>query len=148
VERALSKKAGIAYKTVPFWGDRNRLPVDPDDPEVQYTFSNGQCHSLALALHRLTGWPLRVLCRRYGSEPSDDLLAARSGIHVVVEDPTGRFVDIDGPWNPKAPANWAWEHTIPVPVSSRAVRRLGWDRIDSRAALPFARAVLQNMESW
>ena len=62
--------------------------------DVQYVFTNGQCHGLAVALHELTGWPLFGLYRL----PSYGWWDNRSKVttHVVVEHPTGAVVDING----------------------------------------------------
>jgi hypothetical protein len=42
----------------------------------------GQCHAFAVALHKATDWPIVVF--------------PNGGGHVVVEHPSGRYVDITG----------------------------------------------------
>jgi hypothetical protein len=59
------------------------------EEEIKRVFSYGNCHSLALAMHKLTGWPLMGVYRKsdmYDGIPS----------HVVVKDPLGRYVDVEG----------------------------------------------------
>jgi hypothetical protein len=48
-------------------------------------FVEGQCHGLALALHRRKGWPLVAIDNADGD-----------CVHVCVRDPDGRLVDIRG----------------------------------------------------
>lgn len=144
----------VRYANVNYWGRNRRLPVRPSDEEVRYTFSTGQCHSLALALHTLTGWPLFVLCDPcYDGDDCPEApehVACRQpdgdGAHVVVKDPSGRFVDIAGSWWPDEPLNWSWDGLVPVPVTEDEVLDLGWDQIDAMAALPFAEAVLRGLK--
>jgi hypothetical protein len=59
------------------------------DKNAMKAFSNGQCHSLAIALHKLTNWPIYGICD--WSNSTDD-----PG-HIVVKNPrNGGFVDIKG----------------------------------------------------
>lgn len=58
------------------------------DDQARAAFSFGHCHSLALALHRRTGWPLLGLSRH-------DRQANLT--HVVLEMPDGRWLDASGP---------------------------------------------------
>jgi hypothetical protein len=117
---------------VPFWGSVRELPLNIHDELVVDTFTRGQCHSLARALHRLTGWPLAVMCWDPEGNPAED------GDHVVVVDPDERFVDIRGAWQPGD----YWSQLEPIFVDDREVAGLGWDDQDVDAALPFAQAVL------
>lgn len=57
------------------------------DADTREFFTAGCCHMLAGALHELTGWPLIALHREH-----DD-----HWLHVGVETPDGRFLDINGP---------------------------------------------------
>jgi len=61
------------------------------DSDAQSAFSHGHCHSLALAVHRKTGWPMLGLSRH-----------SRNGdlTHVVLEMPDGRWLDSRGPSQP------------------------------------------------
>ena len=117
------------------WGDRHALPVDCEDQFVIEAFTTSQCHSLARAIHRLTGWQLCVMGRVEGP-------VAEAGDHVVCRMPDGRLVDIEGAWD----QNDRWKHMRAVtPVSESTVRRLGWDGQNIRAAMPFARQVVEKV---
>ena len=56
------------------------------DPGALLVFLGGHCHSLALALHDHTLWPLVAVDRVRDGER----------VHVAVRDPDGRLVDIAG----------------------------------------------------
>src|SRR4051794_37517203 len=56
------------------------------DEAARLAFLGGHCHSLALALHERTGWPLIAIDHR-----SDGVCA-----HVAVQRPDGKVVDIAG----------------------------------------------------
>lgn len=59
------------------------------DKKAEYVFTAGQCHSLALALHKLTGWEIRGFGVGPYNEPH----------HCAVYCPElKRYVDIDGDW--------------------------------------------------
>lgn len=124
---------------VPYWGGTNSLPLDPSDPKVTSTFSTGQCHSLAVALHRITGWTLVLLC-----EDADE---PESWHHAVVETPWGTFVDIDGEWSPDdadEAGHWYGLDAVGVPDEDRMFGVIAGtcDRLDPESAMPFAFAVL------
>ena len=51
-------------------------------------FTNGNCHSFALALHKLTGWPMFGL---YKDDEYPDIPH-----HIVVRTPRGAFLDVQG----------------------------------------------------
>lgn len=57
------------------------------DEHVRHVFSFGQCHSFAVAVHKLTGWPLRAVDNQ-GDDGIPD--------HIMVETPNGRLFDITG----------------------------------------------------
>ena len=70
------------------WGDRDfeLVPGELTD-DARYVFTRGQCHSLALALHEATGWPIfGDFVSEYDDTPD----------HVFVQAPDGRFVDVEG----------------------------------------------------
>ena len=67
----------------------NSLKAGVIDRDATRVFLSGQCHSLALALHRLTGWQIVGL---YGW---DDEFPLTPG-HVVVRDEQGEYVDVEG----------------------------------------------------
>lgn len=130
------------------WGRKWSLPVDPEDKKVQRVFTRGQCHSFALALHKLTGWELAVLC--YDDFVGDDVLIVgmdaenapyppADGDHVICIRPDGYFVDIYGAWLPGE--RWHSLRTAVV-VPAEEVLNLGWDAVLPEKAMPFAKALL------
>jgi hypothetical protein len=114
-------------------GDELVVSEMPDDgtltPEARNVFSNGHCHSFALALSQLTGWPVVGLIAPDG----------RTVGHVLCLKPDGMLVDIReeyrGGNNPamlRSMAGCKW-------------RGKGWLKPDVAAALPFAQARLREM---
>lgn len=55
------------------------------DDAAHAAFSSGQCHALALTVHEQTGWPLRAI-----EDDDADI------VHVYIETPDGRALDIAG----------------------------------------------------
>jgi len=54
----------VTNKTVKLCYGTAELTIDDEgfgviDKEARFAFTNGQCHALAVALHRLTGWPIK-----------------------------------------------------------------------------------------
>jgi hypothetical protein len=75
-------------------GDRALILDDEAhcDEAALLAFLGGHCHSLALALHERTGWPLVAVDQR-----SDGVC-----VHVAVRRPDGTIVDIAGAHTPDA----------------------------------------------
>ncbi|HEY5990612.1 MAG TPA: hypothetical protein VIV12_30100 [Streptosporangiaceae bacterium] len=61
------------------------------DVNARTAFTEGHCHSLALALHEKTGWPLIG-----GVDRGPEYGSGRVPDHVVVQVPDGRLLDITG----------------------------------------------------
>ena len=132
-----------SYNTVETcWGEYEvRADGVIDDNAVQ-AFTRGHCHSLALALHQETGWPLFGM---YSEEEGN--MSHENGdtpSHVLVQMPNGDFLDIEGTG---AVENWqqSWPTTEPVKVTEAEV--LGFSKIDYKepnveAARPFAKTLL------
>lgn len=62
-------------------------------------FSEGSCHVFALAVHRMTGWPMHVVLDHgepYWVDPEDCDNWIPSVIHVFCVDESDRFWDIQG----------------------------------------------------
>lgn len=55
----------------------------------------GRCHHFAVALHRMTGWPIAALWRRPAGD-GFDLSPHPTPIHVFCVEPSGRAVDAEG----------------------------------------------------
>jgi hypothetical protein len=66
-----------------------------DDTHDDYM--QGNCASLALKLHDLTGYPIYVLSNPDGEEwVMDDEDSGMEYTHIVVEHPTGKYFDTKG----------------------------------------------------
>lgn len=100
-------------------------------------FSTGQCHAMALALHRLTDWQIVAI-----TDEDDEVN------HLAVRTPSGRILDIAGAHDPEA-LEEAWDGQI-VPMSEAdalALERTGvWRRPDIETASSLADAVLEYEE--
>lgn len=88
-------------------GKRIPLPLDRISEDTKFVFSTGHCHSLALALHKKTGWQLAAIVTQQSEnprkqladmfkEPVDMAAVGRRWAHVGVLSPEGKFVDING----------------------------------------------------
>ena len=66
------------------------------DSEAISWFAHGNCAALALAVHDLTGWPLVIAARN----ANPDLLTD-TWMHVLVQRPDGRYLDIQGAHTPE-----------------------------------------------
>lgn len=103
------------------------------DAESRAAFTYGHCHSMALAVHRKTGWPMLGL-QHHSKEIN----------HVVLEMPDGRWLDARGPHraNPE-PYPGA---KPPQVMSEDEVRALGdrkdWLRADPELAESFVDPLL------
>lgn len=64
------------------------------DRDVISVFTSGHCHSFALAMHKLTGWKMVAVCLpgEYIDVPTVD----EAPSHVMVQHPSGKYVDIHG----------------------------------------------------
>ena len=124
---------------------RCKITSNSKEEEIKRVFIYGNCHSFALAVHKLTGWPLLGVFR-----PSD----MRDGMpsHVIVEDPLGRYVDIEGFRYPQE-FEEDWHATSIKPVNPWHIR--AWIRRRNKTgsgyrptrvkdSMPFARKVLES----
>lgn len=106
--------------------------------DAKRVFVRGQCHSLALAIREITGWPL------YGLVDREDGNTSTSPSHVVVRTPNGAYIDVNGPGAVKR-----WRKQYPRTklcrmYPSRIKQGLGnYLPLDVSAARPFAKAVLE-----
>jgi hypothetical protein len=81
-------------------------------------FTCGDCHYLARAISRITGWPMVAFM--------DD---GRPNIHAMVKMPDGRMLDIYGPHSTRtARRRWSsWSSGCPIrEFTWDAFRSLGW----------------------
>jgi hypothetical protein len=111
------------------------LPVEVSDKgeidhKAELVFHGGHCHSLALALHMITGWPLFGL----KGDPNDP----KDIEHVLIESPKG-FLDVNG-LNFEAP----YDKQCIVPMKAEDVEsetwqsNMGYLTPEPEKALPFA----------
>jgi hypothetical protein len=137
--------------SVRHWGSWHRkidaiLTVDDDgygviDDVAVEAFRRGQCHALAIALHKLTGWTIKGLGRR------DEQDAPDSPAHCVVYCPALRtYVDIGGKvsrgyYN----KNRGWK-VLNRNVAPRQVRKFRlYLKPNVEAAIPFAKSILRDL---
>ena len=104
------------------------------DYDAEYAFTRGQCHSLALAMHRLTGWEL------YGLYKPNELRRGGTPSHTVVRSPDGEYIDIGGN---TALEEWREYYPDAKPVAVTEAQVLGFEHIDYvkpniKAAMPYA----------
>lgn len=128
--------------TIWSWYDREKLYINPDgiiDHNAIRAFTSGQCHALAIAIHRLSGkkWGLFGLCD-YQNEPSDPG-------HVVVKVPkTGAYLDINGPG---VLARWRKKYgpiTIhPLTEEQAKSQLLTYLKPCIKQAIPFAKTLME-----
>lgn len=127
----------LRMNTVKLWGEKHQLFKDIQHGSVQHCFTRGQCHSLARAIHRLTGWQLAVLCHNYVRNNDVN----QYGDHVVCIHPNGKYVDIYGAWEPGTRFEFLPKTIL---VSEKEVMKLrNWDRQNLRMAMPFAKEVVK-----
>jgi hypothetical protein len=69
------------------------------DEHARELFLYAQCQMLALALHERTGWPLWVAEQQLPS-------GRWAWVHVALQTPDGRWLDIDGPRPSQEVAGW------------------------------------------
>lgn len=120
------------------------LLVDADgfgviDETAQRVFTQGQCHTLALALHEQTGWPL-VVDARHGD--------FYDWGHVCVQHPDAGLVDISGLSAPSLKVgSFHWAQTIIEPEDVPDLPH-AFDIPDHALATAhcFARTVLRDLE--
>lgn len=68
---------------------------DANEDEID-TYTNGECHVFAAALHRKTGWPFLMVLDAYGSPWGNDEQFLPNVVHVFCLDPNGNAWDIKG----------------------------------------------------
>ena len=121
------------------WG-KVELPEEPNvealkKDGVVTTFTFGHCHSLALAIHELTGWPLVGLYRLY--RPWSNM--EETPDHVVVKTPKGKLLDISGLDNVRG-------YSGEVKFTKDEVERFrDYRKPDTKMARPFAVVLLRSI---
>ena len=133
----------MTNKRVKIWNGRggNRtveLTIGDDgfgilDDAARQAFTKGHCHSLALAIHQLTGWPIKGA--GYNSYESP--------LHTLNYDPTSkRYVDVDGR-SSRPGYGFKITHSR---VRVQDVKTFdGYLKPDVKVALPFAKSLLRDL---
>ena len=124
------------------WVAKATLTIDDSgigiiDEAALRAFRRGQCHALALAIHELTGWPIKGI----GSPYAD---SADSPAHCVVWSPKlRRYIDIGGIVDRSEYRHW---RVINRNVSKRRLNNFRYYlKPNVRASRPFAKAVLRQL---
>lgn len=99
VEQAVPVKVQLLEPTANL--GLTELHVTPGviDGHARELFLYAQCQMLALALHEQTGWPLWVAEQQLPS-------GTWAWVHVAVQAPDGRWLDIDGPRDGQEVSDW------------------------------------------
>jgi hypothetical protein len=111
------------------------------DEEAELVFTRGQCHSLAVAIHEETGWPIYGLYTKFDSGDN-------SPSHCLVYSPTlNNFIDIKGPdainrLNVFEPYKTATRKEVTVEDVNNFS---GYLPLNVTAARPFAKTILQEL---
>lgn len=105
------------------------------DKNAQFAFTRGHCHSLALAIHQETGWPIFGIGEGWGGAP----------LHCIVFAPEiNDYIDIDGP-GVKDRFGRIFEDKLQLIEVGRIPHLTGYLRPEPDAAKPFARKVLSEI---
>ena len=125
------------------------MEIDADgkvlDAAALKAFTQGQCHSFALAVHQLTGWTLAAIAFDTSEFGREDIYSGERDAepaHILCLTPDGQLFDIHGTGArrnlQRAPA-----HRV-QPTDEARVRSLQtYLKPNLEAALPFARTLLE-----
>lgn len=85
-----------------------------------YRFTDGDCHVLARAIHRLTGWTMASIYDPYMDGPN---------YHAFVLRPDGKALDVEGLHDPDALVSYYGDpESYLMPVQWEALLSYGWPR--------------------
>lgn len=94
---------------------------NPREPDVR-RFTEGDCHYLARALQKLTGWPIYAFDSNYHDE---------GDLHAFVKTPDGRILDIEGLHTvAEFMENWSRPNHKRISVYKWPKMRADWGRPD------------------
>jgi hypothetical protein len=111
------------------------------DANAKKVFTQGQCHALAIALNQLAGWPIKGVGYPY-EEPE-------SPSHCLNYSPKLKgYVDIEGLHKrvPQYGRNW---RVLNRNISQDTAKKYlaGYMKPNVRAAIPFAKTILRDLEA-
>lgn len=115
-----------------------RQKIVLNDKSAPYVFTTGHCHSFALAVNKLTGWPIYGVC--------DKTNKVNDPGHCVNRNPkTGGYLDVKGygairRWR----KNWG-PLTIHPLTAEQAKKLYSYVGPNVSAALPFAKKLLKQI---
>ena len=112
------------------------------DDNALKAFTHGQCHSLALAINKLTGWPIKGASYNKEADPAD------SPAHVLIYSPKLRaYVDIRGVRKTVGKKNYSEGlKIVNRNIAPEGVSRLrGYLQPNLEAAMPFAKSLLKQI---
>jgi hypothetical protein len=133
----------MSKTSVQVWnfGDVDKIEIHKNgtiNKNATRAYQNGQCHSLALAINKLVGWPIYGICDWSNTDDSPG--------HVVVRNPkNGGFVDIKGYG---AVSRWRkkWGPVTVHPLTVEQTKNLDtYLRPSVIKAIPFAKKVLERI---
>lgn len=140
-----------------FWPSPPELEdFEWDDSEWHEYFTQGQCHSLALSLQDLAGWPIYMLCTHPKNTYMDvhnhemDRASIDLWCHAVAKHPSGLFVDIEGAhtadelierWTLYSDLVWM-EHLWDADRDLFA----GWTQPDLELSDPWAQTIVESID--
>lgn len=103
-------------------------------PQLRWVLLNGHCHSFALAVHRLTNWPL------VGKIAHGEIE------HVFCQMPDGRLVDAEGAKCPEELFDLSTDLRLQVlPSGFEFLAKDGWLKSVEDVLIPFARTRLEEV---
>ena len=124
------------------WGMKDAIEVNDAgviDDNAKRAFMRGQCHALAIAIHRLTGALIVGICDSYDEEDSPG--------HCVVALNNGDYLDINGEGAFKK-----WSERYPCCKSvelkeEQAYKLRDYTEPIVKAAMPFARTLVEQYKN-
>jgi hypothetical protein len=133
----------VRNKKVKTWWGVYTLTIDDQgfgvlNEEAEAVFTRGQCHALAIAINQLTGWPIKGV--GYKSDSPD------SPSHCLNYCPDRKgYVDIKG-LHKKPTDNFK---VVNRNISQETARKYlsGYLEPNVRAAIPFAKTILRDLEA-
>jgi hypothetical protein len=110
--------SSLDLSNVPYCNSPYCLPCTGEHENIRRfeRYTTGDCYLLAHALHKLTGWPMKMLI----DSPHGN------GIHAFVQMPSGDYLDVEGicPKGPAAFYEYLSDDEAPVVIKPLTVEEL------------------------